>query len=119
MGKPGEDSTLVQSVNLSTVTFNTGDALTFTAYVKQGSAPNNTPIAKLLIKYTDGTPKSVIRLRMPKNKTPGYVQLIAPRFVISNTNIAKIKVKVRYGLPSGKFFIDDVSLIHTPAAVVR
>ena len=37
----------------------------------------------------------------------------APDFTITNGSIAKIKAQLLYKLPTGKFYLDDASLILT------
>lgn len=113
-GRPNEaGSMLRQRVNLSEVTILAGDTLDFSAMVDQRSGLPNSVIGRLVIRYTDGAPNTVILLRLPAVSTPGYVKVEAPSFTVSNSNIGRIVVQLMYRPTTGAVFLDDVSLILT------
>jgi hypothetical protein len=108
--KGEKNSKIAQSVDLLSVTIEAGDKLTLSAYVDQRSAKVNVVIGQLVVKYNDATPNDKVKLRMPAVKTPGYVLVSTDAITITNTDIKKISVQLLYKAPTGKFYIDDVSL---------
>jgi subtilisin family serine protease len=110
-------SILFQNINPVAKNIAVGDELVLTAFVDQKTAPNNLVIGKVVIKYSDSTPKTQIKLRMPASKTPGYVQIASDPFVLTSAAINKMNVQFYYLPTSGKFMLDTVVLERTPAAL--
>lgn len=115
--KPGEGtSILFQNIDLTAHPIAVDDTLILSAYINQKSAAKNVVIGKFVIKYTDGTKKTQVKLRTPATKTPGYVRIATDPFTVTNGNIAKMNVQFYYLPTTGQYFLDDVSLFWVPAA---
>lgn len=119
MGYAGEkNSKIAQAVSLLEHSFEVGDELSLSAYVDQRTGNPNALIGQVVIMYNDDTPNTKVTLKLPAVKTAGYVKLEANPIVISNTDIKKISVQLLYKAPTGKFYIDDVSLTLTEPIVL-
>jgi hypothetical protein len=110
-------SILYQNVSLALHPLAVGDSLVLSAFIDQKTAPVNLVIGKAVIKYSDATPKTQIKLRTPATVTAGYVQISSDPFVLASADISKMNVQFYYVATSGKFFLDDVTLTNTPAAL--
>jgi subtilisin family serine protease len=118
-GTVGEGtSILFQQINPEAKNIAVGDELVLTAFVDQKTAANNLVIGKVVIKYTNGDPKTQIKLRMPASKTPGYVQIATDPFTVTNADISKMNVQFYYLPTAGKFLLDTVVLERTAASTL-
>lgn len=110
----GVVSKLTRNAKISGLTFAKGDTLTFSAMVDQRSGIPGTPFAKALVKFNNGT-QQPMTLKLPNPKISGYtsVSLSKP---LKRGDVRSIRVDVFYGKSSGKLYLDDVSLTHTPVS---
>lgn len=119
MGYTGEkNSKIAQSVNLLVHGFDVGDTLILSAFVDQRTGKPNALIGQVVIMYNDDTPNTKVKLKLPAVKTVGYVKLEANPIILSNADIKKVSVQLLYNAPTGKFYIDDVSLMLTEPIVL-
>jgi M6 family metalloprotease-like protein len=113
-GGVGENSKLVQTVDLTGITLVSGDTLDLLVYT-------NTNIAdagklKLRVKYTDTTPTGKITESVLAN---GVYNSINQTLVIGSSAVSKIKVQIDFKGASGKLYVDVVSLSLIEGAGVR
>lgn len=104
-GGPNEKSKLTQKVVLDGLNFALGDELNLSLYARAAKSAVKGKV-KLRIKYAD-TPKS--KANADFARTNGYEE-ITGHVTIASLNIVAIKVQFDHRSPSGKLFIDDVSL---------
>jgi hypothetical protein len=108
-GVPGEASKLQQVYDPSNTlaVFAADDTLLLTAYV-DARASLVDAIIKLKIKYSDNTPTG--KASRVLSQTTGYDEVTLP-YTIQSENVVKIKLIFDHRTPSGKLFIDDVTLL--------
>lgn len=109
----GKVSKLTRNAKISGVTFTAGDTLTFSAMVDQRSGIPGTPIVKALVKFNNGS-QQVMTLKLPNPKISGYTSVSLSK-TLKRGDVKSIKVDLFYSKGSGKLYIDDLSLTHTPA----
>lgn len=116
-GVPGEAAKLKQTYNGTETFFIEGDVIGFSFHV---NAPK--PVvdlkAKIKVKYEDAsipTGKNTITLQ----PTGGVYQAKGTSYTLVNDFVSKIKLIFDHRTPTGKLYIDDVSLIWNQVAARR
>jgi hypothetical protein len=112
-GRIGEKAQLSQNVDLSGVTLNVGDTLTFSAFFKGN---NLTAKTKLILVVTYAGNPTPVKSKMTVHQNAAYTQVALPAMTLSTGTITAVKVIFNHRSAAGNLFIDDVSLIHTPLA---
>jgi hypothetical protein len=113
----GSSSAIQQSVETGALT--DGVALTFGAYIDPRSSVADTVFGKAQIKFSDGTKLKLMLAipgddtRAPEDYTP--VEDVATLVIPSGVSVSSAKVKFGYNRTTGKFLIDDASLVVTIA----
>ncbi len=108
-GSKNENTKLVQKVMPAGIAFFNGDQLIFRAYIKAVD-PTTAGRIKVVIRYTDGTPKGKLQLVLVQ--TSAYTEYRG-NYIILSPNVQKIKVLVKNNSRNGKAYVDDMSLIKT------
>lgn len=109
-GGPGELGAIQQNLNITGVDMAEGDKLDFSVNLNvPGSSIGK---IKVIVKYSDGTPAT--KISGSPVTTEGYVTY-GDDTPLASSNVSKIKVGFSNRSASGKFYIDDVSVVHTPA----
>ncbi|HEX2622952.1 MAG TPA: choice-of-anchor Q domain-containing protein, partial [Phototrophicaceae bacterium] len=102
-GAPGINNKITQTI---VPTLLAGDSLQLRLfYFGKGDAVSGK--AKLKVKYTDGTPTGKVIL--PLSSSDEYLEKFDD-VLISSAAISKLKLQISNNSPSGKLYIDDVSL---------
>jgi glycosidase/fibronectin type 3 domain-containing protein len=104
-GGPNENSMLLQSVNLTGLTFAPGDELILSAFVD--SSPNVNLKLVLTVTYSDTAAQTS---QVEIEATSGYQEFTVPALALNSANVTGITVKFKHKSTSGRTFIDDVSL---------
>jgi uncharacterized protein len=105
-GRAGENAKLEQTVEVTGITFASGNTLTLSVYVN-ADKPTVSGKLKLRVKYGDGSETG--KLNIPLVMTNGYQQLTGS-YSLTTGSVQKIKVQIDHRSPSGKVLIDAVSL---------
>ncbi len=87
--------------------FAAGNVLTL-SYQLDGRSNGTKGSVKVVVKYSDGTTKTVEKLGLAP--TDGY-QLFTTSATLDSANVDKIKLQVKSSTRSGKLFVDAVSMI--------
>lgn len=109
-GYAGETGSLI-SQDVPSGDVDGGDFLVLSLYLDQKNAKTNITIGKLIIKYNDGTATKQIPLKTPVVKSVGYVRVFTKPFEIQEDNVAKVTVQLLHNGPTGKFYVDDASVL--------
>jgi hypothetical protein len=107
-GDAGENSKLVQSPDVSGMTFVSGVTLDVNVYTKASGAVVGR--VKVRVKYTDGMPTGKVNLDL--TASDGYVNVFSG-YALTSAAVQKIKFQIDYKGTSGKLFVDDISLLYT------
>jgi hypothetical protein len=105
-GGAAENSKLKQNAAVSGLSFNAGDRLDLRLYLNTTTSVAQGKL-KLRVKYADGTEKGKVTLTL--GPTSGYVP-IHDSYTLQSSQVAKIKVQIDHQSPTGKVFVDAVSL---------
>jgi hypothetical protein len=108
-GVAGVKSTITQAADVSSIA--AGDTLTLSAWVYAKKLSDGAAKLQGKVSYSDGT-KLKLKPVIASGDYP-YTLIMASQPVAGTPNSAKVKITLNQG--SGKFFIDDVSLLRTPA----
>ncbi|HEX2618902.1 MAG TPA: hypothetical protein VHL11_02115, partial [Phototrophicaceae bacterium] len=98
---------LQQIVNLTGLTFATGNTIDLSIFVN-APKPNTAGKIKVRVIYGDSTETG--KINSPLAVTNGYQETVG-EVILSSGNVTKIKVQIKNSSPSGKFYVDDVSLL--------
>lgn len=114
-GSAGENSKLSQILDISGVTFHTGDSLLLNA---RTVATNAAASGKLIavVTYSDGTART--KIVVPLGASPEYIWN-SKEETLSSGAVSKVKVTVRHTSAAGLLYIDNVSLLHREAGARR
>lgn len=108
-GGAGEASSLTQTVDIAMFSFAAGDTLDLSGYWR--AKPTVAGKIKVIVKYADTTPKSVINLQLPP--TSGY-EAFSGAVTLGSGSIAKLKVIITHRSLTGKTLVDGLSLKLNP-----
>jgi predicted outer membrane repeat protein len=113
-GGASENAKLVQTVNLNTFTFAAGEVVELHSFINASSATVSGKV-KLSVKYTDPalTPDKLPFELYPTN---GY-ESFSGHLTLKSGSVAKIKLQINHRSPSGKVYVDSVSLKKLPPRV--
>ncbi|MBC8099797.1 MAG: hypothetical protein H7Y11_10170 [Armatimonadetes bacterium] len=110
-GSVGEDARIMQKVDLTLVTLNTGDTLTLNAQVN-GNQPTVSGKVIVKVKYTDALlPKGKITIEV--GQTTGYIP-VTQSLVVAGS-VSKLKAQITHSSATGKLTVDAMSLTLLPA----
>lgn len=112
-GGTPENTTLTQTVDLSGVTLAQGDQLVLSGYERNTKLSKLN--AKLIVNYT-GAPSAYTNLSL-NSAAVGYQSFELPALEIGSGTVSSVVVRFTFKSSSTnvKHFLDDLSLIHTPA----
>lgn len=111
-GSTTDASKLTQVVDLTGVTFATGDSLTASAFFKGNNASAKTKVT-LFVYYTGVTTPVKTSLNVLRNQT--YTQRQTATYTLTSGAVSQVKLVLSNMSNAGTVWIDDASLIHTPA----
>jgi predicted outer membrane repeat protein len=106
-GGAGENASLVQNIDLNTVTLDAGAILDFSLFINANS-PAVSGKVKLSVGYQDVTlaqDKVTINLR----QTNGY-EAFSGQLTLKDSPVTKVKLLVSHRSPSGKMYVDTINL---------
>lgn len=112
-GGPDENSRLQQVPDISTLPLTVGDTLRFSAFVDAGSSAQGK--IRVVVTYTDLTASKLNLNLLPTGAIYAEVTGI---LALNSAAVSQVKVQFRHNSPSGKVYVDDVSLLHLPAGSV-
>jgi Zn-dependent metalloprotease len=112
-GSSTDASKLTQVVDISGSTFSVGDALTASAFFK-----GNNPTAKikvtLFVTYT-GNPTPV-KTNLNVLRNAGFNNRRMADYILTNANVSEVKLVFNHLSSAGTIWLDNASLLHTPAS---
>ena len=111
-GSTTDVSKLYQVVNLTGVTFTTGDTLELSAYFKGNN--RNARIKLVLWVYYDGN-LIPVKTRKTVRRNLAYTQHALTTYTLTSGSVSKIRVQFNHLSSSGALWVDDVSLLHDTA----
>lgn len=112
---PGILSMISQNADL-TPGFETSEVLKLAAAVRAKNLQTDVGSIQVVIKYTDGTPKTKTKFFAPPGTYP-YKRFVTD-VTIASPNIKVMKVQIRVAEGGGKFWLDDVALVKQPPASI-
>jgi hypothetical protein len=111
-GAVGELTSLTQKVAVESFTFAPDETLTLIAYVNAKGVPQGK--FKLRVKYVDTTLPTG-KLNLDLIQTDGY-ELLSGDVTLLDDEVASIKLTISHRTPSGKVYVDTISLLQIEAA---
>lgn len=111
-GSLDKTAKLIQQIDLTHRSFLAGDTLNLSLYV---SASNPTASGKIRLRVVYGDGTTAKRLSHHIMPTTGYQQVNFP-YTLTSSSVVSIRIWVMNTSPSGKLYIDDVSLQNTPGS---
>jgi hypothetical protein len=111
-GGAGENTKIQQNLDLSALTLSVGDTLDLSAFVNAKKATASGKI-KMTVKYNDTTEAQKVTLTIAT--TVGYSELVGETLTLAGADVNKIKLMVKHSSPTGKVFVDDVSVGYVAA----
>ena len=114
-GSVGERSKLKQVQNVGDMNIGPADTLTFSGAFK-GNKESVNGVIKVQVRYTDlSIPNSKQNVRF--DLTTGY-EAFTPLIFTPEGDVSKVKVVIKHTSPTGKVFVDGLSLILNESAVL-
>ncbi len=107
-GKRREKATLTQVVDISGMSFTTGDLLSVAMW-SRANKRSVSATAKLIVKFNDGT--KPVKGALLIGGTTGWSQSLRS-VTLSSGAVDKVKIQVKFREESGKLYLDDVALTH-------
>lgn len=111
VGSAGEDSVFRQDVDLTGLTLSAGDTLDLSAFVKSKVSKGSKLV--LIVKYSDGTQQQKNKIGFGVHTS--YEQVSVPTLTLESSAVSLIRVHIKHTTTSGNRWVDDASLILTPA----
>ncbi|HEX2619883.1 MAG TPA: M4 family metallopeptidase, partial [Phototrophicaceae bacterium] len=113
-GSVGENTKLQQVVDLTGLTFASGDTLDLSAFIN-ANKPTTSGKIKVVVAYSDTTAPDKFKDNFAQ--TAGYEEKVGS-VNVSSSAVSKIKVMFINKSTSGKAYLDDVSLAQTSGGAV-
>lgn len=104
---------LYQGINISGITFHTGDKLELRASIRHVNGASDNKVVWMTVAYANGTKSDV---KLAPFKQGGFFHH-EDTLTLERTDVAAIAIRIGYNKPSGKLALDNMSLtlIQTPA----